>query len=82
MPRPSGIGDTYDAFDPQEPQPEQRARDIHNRIHRAQLVQVHLFDRQVVDAGLGLDHALENVHGRRMHLLRQTGGLDQRRDIG
>ena len=69
------------ALDAEQPQPDDRARDVDDRIDRADLVEVDLLDRAAVDAGLGLAEALEGGYCALLIARRQVGAPDDAKNV-
>ena len=63
VPPPTLSGEADPLVDAQCQAADGRANDVHNRIHRADFVEVNLFHVGVVDLRLGLTQRLEDVGG-------------------
>ena len=67
--------------DPQVMQTEARAHHIHDRVHRADFVEMHLVRRRAMHLRLGLRQAREDPQGRLRHGGRQPGSHDDLRHL-
>ena len=61
MPPPTFSGDTTIRSAPNHSMREHGADDVDDRVERADLVQVHLLHRHLVDRGFGLGEPLEQL---------------------
>ena len=81
MPPPTFSGDADDPVGAEPLEPEHRADDVDDRVERADLVQVHLLDRHLVDRRLGLREPAEQADGARAGAAGQRRPFDQRGDL-
>ena len=70
-----------DVVDAEPLEREHGADDVDDRVERADLVQVDVVDRHVVDGRLGLAQPLEQRDRARLPRCRQRGVADQMRDL-
>ena len=61
---------------------EHRADDVDDRVERADLVQMDLVDRNLMDGRFGFAEPMEELFGARLRGRRERRALDQRVDLG
>ena len=69
------------AFGAEQVQADDGAGHVHDRVHRADLVEVDLLDPRAVHPGLGLGQAREDPRRTRHHRGRELAGAEDREDV-
>jgi len=69
------------AFSTEQVQADDSAGHVHDRVHRAHLVEVDLLHARAVHPGLGLGQAREDPRRPRHHRGRELAGAEDREDV-